>query len=187
MLWSLLLILVSTGCASNAKSTDGDSSSPALKPIDQVQLDIAEVKQQLLATVGAAEAGAADLPVTLAATESAIANLRETLAQLDKRSDDYLVMWSRQASVTIHSGGVYRSRSQVPQRTRAKYDQMLNALRDARDQVNPALAELRQITANSANNPQLVARARERVTRGIARLDEASRHLADLKELVRLT
>ena len=187
MLWSLVLIFVCAGCASDAKSNDGSSSAPAIKPIDQVQLDIAAVKQQLLATVSAAEAG--DLPAKLAATESAIANLRETLAQLDKRSNEYLVMWSKQASVTVHSGGVYRSHTQVPQRTKAKYDQMLTALRAARDQVNPALAELRQVSnsTTSSNNAELVARARQRMTRGIDRLDEASKHLAELKELIRLT
>ena len=193
MFWSLVLIFVSAGCASDAKSTDGNSSAPALKPIDQVQLDIAAVRQQLLATLGAAEASAGDaggdLPAKLATTESAIANLRETLAQLDKRSNEYLVMWSKQASVTIHSGGVYRSHTQVPQRTKAKYEQMLTALRAARDQVNPALAELRQISesANNANKAERVARARQRMTQGIDRLDEASKHLTELKELIRLT
>src|SRR4051812_8405347 len=114
-LWSLMLVFVSVGCGSNQKSADGDAQAPAVKPIDQVQRDIVTVKQQLLAAVSAAETRADDLPAKVAATDSAIANLRQTLAQLDKHSDEYLVMWSKQSSVTIHSGGVQRSYSDVPQ------------------------------------------------------------------------
>ena len=125
VLWSLLLVFVSAGCGSNAKTANGEA--PTVKPIDQVQRDILTVKQQLIAAIDAAEPRAGDLPEKVTATDSAIANLRTTLAQLDQRSNEYLVMWSKQASVTVHSGGVYRSHTQVPQRTRAKYDELLTA------------------------------------------------------------
>jgi len=111
------------------------------------------------------------------------------LAQLDQRSNEYLVMWSKQASVTVHSGGVYRSHTQVPQRTRAKYDELLTALRAARDKVNPALTDLRQIAKSGAseNTSNLAARARELAKQGIERLNDASKYLEELKVLVRQT
>jgi len=187
VLWSLLLVFVSAGCGSNAKSANGEA--PTVKPIDQVQRDILTVKQQLIAAIDAAEPRAGDLPEKVTATDSAIANLRTTLAQLDQRSNEYLVMWSKQASVTVHSGGVYRSHTQVPQRTRAKYDELLTALRAARDKVNPALTDLRQIVKSGAseNTSNLAARARELAKQGIERLNDASKYLEELKVLVRQT
>lgn len=187
VLWSLALLFIAAGCGSDKKSTEPAKPAPDVKPIDQVQTDIVAVKQQLLGALSAAESHAGNLQATVAATELAINELRNTLAQLDQRADEYLAMWSRQATVAITADGVYRTPNEQPKRSKAKYDQMLAALRAARDQINPAIAELRQVAKAdpSTNTSQLVASAHAQGMRGIDRLDEALKHLADLKSLIR--
>jgi hypothetical protein len=193
-----LTLLSGLACKSGGDQASTANAKP-MKPIDRVRADILAVSEQLTAALESSDAAVGDasrrdrLRENVNATESAVRDLRATLAQLDERADEYLAMWSTQATVTITETGIYRSANDPPRRSKAKYDEMLAALGGARDEVNPALSDLQQLVVklDSPNKSdgdaalrQLTTRARERGMRGITHLKDAVRKLDELKALL---
>ena len=203
----VMVLIAATSCTSSgsrdASAGPATSANPQpVKPIDGLRADLVAVGAQLTTTLDSADAAiaanappdaVARLQANLGQTESIIRDLRATLEQLDRRADEYLATWSGKVTVTITEAGVYKAPAEEPKRAKAKYDQMLDALRRARDQVNPALTEMQQLHAALAGSGaaldaaalrERAARARQHGTRGAEHLEEAVRRLDELKSLL---
>jgi hypothetical protein len=200
----MLTITMAAACRSSGDASSREGAGPP-KPIDRVRGGIVEVRDQLEATLASADHVVADpgpgsrskrseFRNDLEKTRSAVQTLRADATELRVRANEYLTLWSGQTTIVTAEGSIYTgAANDARQRSKAKYDEMVGSLQQARDEVLPLMDELDKLqtafekhrTADDlrAVNPG-VQQARQRETRAVAHLNTALASLDELRAML---
>lgn len=192
----LMLLCIAASCQSTGESASAPPVQP-VKPIDQLRVGIVVAAEQLQATLALAEEAAAEptsrqrprpnrFADSLEKTRAAMQTLRADAQEVRDRAGDYMTMWSGEVVVVSPDGSLGSSVSPTQQRGKAKYDQMVTSLLQAREQLLPLEAELlklkdgQETSAAAADLPQI----RQRGAQAVAYMNAAVTQLDELKAIL---
>jgi chromosome segregation ATPase len=118
-----------------------------------------------------------------------VQTLRADAGDLRQRADEYLFLWSGNKAGFTTEGNYYQVTDEGRQQKKAKYNEMVTALQQARDEILPLMPDLEKLQAAfdaKTDREKLradVQQARQRETRGTAHLKDGLARLDELKAM----